>query len=288
MVTRAKSLLERLLIEITHHETHELNVQFLSLKVGLSRWQLQRTFKALTGFSLIDYLREYRICYGAKLLLNTELGVIDVAFSSGFTSQAAFSRAFKLRFSMTPIEYRRRAVKDDFTFNLFIPEHVEWSKAMTIRIEKKCAIMLEGRFGYFNGYDSKFANNLEVIPSLWKSLMQDALFQQKPELSGYGFIGESDNTDKGELSYLASIDQSEGPLTTFGVKKNVPEQLYAIVPHHGPLNDLANTLNAFYGQWLIESDYKMSGDFSIEYYDARFNPAAADSYFETWIPICEK
>ena len=270
MVTRAKSLLERLLIEITHHETHELNVQFLSLKVGLSRWQLQRTFKALTGFSLIDYLREYRICYGAKLLLNTELGVIDVAFSSGFTSQAAFSRAFKLRFSMTPIEYRRRAVKDDFTFNLFIPEHVEWSKAMTIRIEKKCAIMLE------------------VKPSLGKSLMQDTLFQQKPELSGYGFIGESDNTDKGELSYLASIDQSEGPLTTFGVRKNVPEQLYAIVPHHGPLNDLANTLNAFYGQWLIESDYKMSGDFSIEYYDARFNPAAADSYFETWIPICEK
>lgn len=237
---------------------------------------------------MIEYLREHRLCYGATLLLNTEQGVLDVALSAGFTSQAAFSRAFKSRFFITPIQYRQRALKDDFTFNLFIPEHVEWSKAMTIRIEKKCAMTLEGKLGYFNGYDSKFANNLAVIPSLWESLMQDSLFQLKPTLSGYGFIGESDNTDKGELSYLASIDHSEGQLTTLGVKKEVPEQVYAIVPHHGQLRGLANTLDAFYGQWLIESDYKMSGDFSIEFYDARFNPESADSYFETWIPIQDK
>jgi len=284
-VTKAKKLLECLLIEIAQHETHELNVQFLSHKVGLSRWQLQRTFKALTGFSLIEYLREHRICFGAKLLLNTKQGVLDVAFASGFTSQAAFSRAFKNRFCMTPIQYRQRAIKDDFTFNLFIPANVEWSKAMTIRIEKKSAMVLEGRLDYFNGYDSQFANNLDVIPSLWESLMQDSLFKQKPKLSGYGYIGESDDTQKGELIYLASIDHSEGQLTQVGVKKELAEQVYAIVPHHGRLTGLGNTLDAFYGQWLIESDYKMSGNFSIEFYDARFDPGSDDSYFETWIPI---
>ncbi len=282
---KAKKLLECLLIEITQHETHELNVQYLSHKVGLSRWQLQRTFKALTGLSLIEYLREHRICVGAKLLLNTKQGVLDVAFASGFSSQAAFSRAFKTRFCMTPIQYRQRAIKDDFTFNLFIPANVEWSKAMTIRIEKKSAMVLEGRFGYFNGYDSQFANNLDVIPSLWESLMQDSLFKNNPCLSGYGYIGESDNTEKGELSYLASIDYSEGQLMQAGVKKELAEQVYAIVPHHGRLSGLANTLDAFYGQWLIESDYKMLGDFSIEFYDARFDPDSDDSYFETWIPI---
>jgi len=284
-VKKAKKLLECLLIEITQHETHELNVQYLSHKVGLSRWQLQRTFKALTGLSLIEYLREHRICVGAKLLLNTKQGVLDVAFASGFSSQAAFSRAFKTRFCMTPIQYRQRAIKDDFTFNLFIPANVEWSKAMTIRIEKKSAMVLEGRFGYFNGYDSQFANNLDVIPSLWESLMQDSLFKNNPCLSGYGYIGESDNTEKGELSYLASIDYSEGQLMQAGVKKELAEQVYAIVPHHGRLSGLANTLDAFYGQWLIESDYKMLGDFSIEFYDARFDPDSDDSYFETWIPI---
>lgn len=284
---KAKALLNLLMTEIERHEVEVLSVSFLSRQVGLSRWQLQRTFSALTGLNLRDYLKEFRLCFAADCLINERNGVLDIALASGFSSQAAFSRAFKLRFTLTPIQYRQRAIKDDFSFNLFIPAEREWSKAMTIKIEKKSAMVLEGRQAYFNGYDSKQANNFEVIPPLWESLLQDEVFQQKPNLVGYGYICESDDRAQGELSYLASINQGDGVLQVAGDTINIAEQVYAIVPHHGLLDDLSNTLGAFYGQWLLESDYKMSDDFSIEIYDERFDPESEDSYFEIWVPVQE-
>lgn len=282
---KAKALLNLLMTEIERHEVEVLSVSFLSRQVGLSRWQLQRTFSALTGLNLRDYLKEFRLCFAADCLINESNGVLDIALASGFSSQAAFSRAFKLRFTLTPIQYRQRAIKDDFSFNLFIPNNLEWNKAMTIKIEKKSAMILEGHQAYFNGYDSQQANNFEVIPPLWETLLQDNLFKKKPCLVGYGYICESDDRAKGELQYLAAINQEDGVLDVSGKTQTLNEQLYAIVPHHGVLGDLGNTLSAFYGQWLLESDYKMSADFSIECYDQRFDPESADSYFETWIPV---
>ncbi|KZM39258.1 MAG: AraC family transcriptional regulator [Marinomonas sp.] len=284
-VSKAKAFLVSLVNEINQHDVDVLGVQFLSEKLGLSRWQLQRTFSALVGISLKEHLRERRICYGAKLLLETNQGVLDVALASGFSSQAAFSRAFKTHFTMTPVQYRQRAVVDKVSFDLFIPKHYKWSKAMTIKVEHKSAILLEGVQGYFNGFDSSKANNLERIPKLWQSLMQDDVFIKQANLIGYGLIYESDDKAKGDLAYLAAIDSSQAQMHKKGIKKEVNEQLYAIIPHHGKLSDLSNTLDAFCGQWLVESDYKMSSDFSIEVYDERFDPDSENSYFETWIPV---
>ena len=284
-MSKAKAFLVTLVNEINRHDIEKLSVQFLSGRLGLSRWQLQRTFNALVGMSLNEHLRELRIGYGANLLLESKQGVLEIALASGFGSQAAFTRAFKIRFAMTPIQYRQRAVRDDVSFNLFIPQNYEWSKAMTIKVERKQAMVLEGVQGYFNGYDSPLANNFERIPELWQTLMQDATFIKQANLPGYGLICESDDPEKGELSYLAAIDTSQAKLDCKGTIKELDEQLYAILPHHGKLSELANTLDAFYGQWLIESDYKMSDNYSIEVYDERFDPESVSSYFETWIPI---
>lgn len=157
---------------------------------------------------------------------------------------------------------------------------------MNIRCETKPAMTLVGLTDYFYGHGLSKANNFEVIPKLWQRLNQEAQ-QQKTDISvWYGLISESERTGDDQLRYLAGYSESDGSMRlTESTHASIDERLYAIVPHHGLLQNLGHTLDAFFGQWLPESDFRMDGNQTLEVYDSRFDPNAEQSYFETWVPI---
>jgi AraC family transcriptional regulator len=285
-MNKAEHLLQNIIEQMNNDELDELNVHGLSESVGLSRWQVQRTFLAYTGMSLSEHLRNFRLSKAAEKLVQSNEGVLDIAIATGFGSQAAFTRAFKSKFRLAPGQYRKRGLIDDISFQLLIPNNKTWSKAMNIKIETKPAMTLVGQMAYFNGHGMENANNFEVLPKLWKQF--NAEFNERPNnvRRCFGYIYESDDATKGQLRYLASYDKQEDTVElTNSITENVPEQQYAIVPHHGLLQNIGETLDAFYGQWLPESDYKMAGNTNIEVYDGRFNPTDENSYFETWVPV---
>ena len=61
-----------------------------------SRHSFSRLFKALVGNALGGYVRDRRPTQAVRLLLGTDLGIIDMAFRVGFSSHEAFTRSFKL------------------------------------------------------------------------------------------------------------------------------------------------------------------------------------------------
>ena len=73
--------------------------------VYLSKMQVHRKLKALTGQSTSEYLRNYRLNYGLKLLKKGGLTVAEISDLSGFSSPAYFSRSFKEVYNMSPSEY---------------------------------------------------------------------------------------------------------------------------------------------------------------------------------------
>lgn len=285
-MTKAEALLRRVINAIQALPTDELSVQTLVTEVGYSRWQLQRTFLALTDVSLSAHVRDVKLSRAAQLLVGESRSVLDIALSIGFNSQEAFTRAFKSKFDITPGEYRKRGVLDDISFQLFIPKNKHWSKAMNIRIETKPEMTLIGHQDFFNGHGMENANNFDVIPKLWQRFskaMQSITIQ--PEVT-YGYFALSDQPERGQLTYIASLCEQEGAYNLPGtVTVVIPSQRYAIVPHHGLLADIGETLDAFWGQWLPESGYKMNGDVNIEVYNSRFRADSEDSYFETWVPV---
>jgi AraC family transcriptional regulator len=285
-MSNAVALLKQTVELVQTTETESLNVHFISKRMGYSRWQLQRTFAAWVEMSLSDYLRDVKLSRAADLLLSSSNGVLDIALECGFGSQEAFTRAFKKRFDITPGQYRSRGIIDDISLALIIPENKTWSKAMNIKLETKPAMTFIGMVDYFNGHGMENANNFEVIPKLWDKLNTETHAQPNEVSVWYGLIYESDQPEKGGLRYLAGYEAAEGPVTlSEQTSQSVAEQLYAIVPHHGYLKNLGDTLDAFYGQWLPESGYKMANDVNIEVYDARFNPESENNYFETWVPV---
>ena len=84
----------------------EYNVEKLSETLGLSRGHLHRKIKELTGTAPVEFLRTYRLNKATQLLRQNAYTVSEVAYRTGFSSPAYFSKCFKADYGVTPTEYQ--------------------------------------------------------------------------------------------------------------------------------------------------------------------------------------
>ena len=85
----------------------ELSVETIGSELGLSRVQLYRKVKALTGSSPVDLLRKARLNKAQQLLQATDLSVSEIAYQVGFTSPSYFTKCYKDEYGKVPGESRK-------------------------------------------------------------------------------------------------------------------------------------------------------------------------------------
>jgi signal transduction histidine kinase/DNA-binding response OmpR family regulator/ligand-binding sensor domain-containing protein len=83
----------------------DFNVNLLGREMGLSRTNLYRKIKALTGVTPIDLLRVCRLNRAAELLLSRQYSMLEISEMTGFGTQSHFSSLFKRHFGVPPREY---------------------------------------------------------------------------------------------------------------------------------------------------------------------------------------
>ena len=83
-----------------------VSIEQLAGDLCLSRSQLNRRIKAITGVTTQQYVMRIRLEQAKKLLSDSTLQVSEVAYKCGFDDVASFSRAFKRTFSLSPSQYR--------------------------------------------------------------------------------------------------------------------------------------------------------------------------------------
>jgi AraC family transcriptional regulator len=81
------------------------------MECGVHPTQLARAFRAFVGCTPGDLLRARRLEKAAKLLLNANLSLAQVAFDCGFSDQAQFTKAFRRNYGKTPGDYRRLSAR---------------------------------------------------------------------------------------------------------------------------------------------------------------------------------
>ena len=81
---------------------NEFNVERIGDEIGLSRVQLYRKVKALTGYSPVEMLRKARLTRARHLLQTTERTVSEVAYAVGFSTPSYFSKCYKDEFGENP------------------------------------------------------------------------------------------------------------------------------------------------------------------------------------------
>ena len=85
-----------------HLSDNEFNVERIGDEIGLSRVQLYRKVKALTGYSPVEMLRKARLTRARHLLRTTEKTVSEVAYAVGFSTPSYFSKCYKDEFGESP------------------------------------------------------------------------------------------------------------------------------------------------------------------------------------------
>ena len=108
-----EKLLDRIMDTINNHMSNpELNIEFISDTVGISRVHLHRKIKELTGQTPRDFLKGIRMKKAARLLASKHLDITDVSIAVGFKSVSTFSTSFKSVYGVTPSEYMKKHQED--------------------------------------------------------------------------------------------------------------------------------------------------------------------------------
>lgn len=86
----------------------DLRVEDLGDKIGMSRVQLYRKAKALTGYSPNELLRIARLKKAASLLASTEKTIAEITYEVGFSSPSYFTKCYKDYFGESPTDFLKR------------------------------------------------------------------------------------------------------------------------------------------------------------------------------------
>lgn len=105
--------MERLMKAINENlEDSKFSVEDLAEAVGVSRVQLHRKLKVLTGNTTTEFIRNIRLKQAAKLIKERKVNISQVAYLVGFTNPTLFSIAFKKFYGCAPSEYADREIEE--------------------------------------------------------------------------------------------------------------------------------------------------------------------------------
>ena len=92
--------------------TGNLSMEWLASEMCISRGQLNRRVKAVTGITLQQYVMRVRMEY-ARLLMkqSPDVSIFDISCRCGFEDAASFSRAFRRTYDQSPTQYREELLK---------------------------------------------------------------------------------------------------------------------------------------------------------------------------------
>ena len=80
-----------------------------SKALGMSRMQLHRKLKALTGLSATEFIRSQRLKLAAQLLKKSDINVSQVGYAVGFNNHSYFTKCFKEHYGISPSDYAKKA-----------------------------------------------------------------------------------------------------------------------------------------------------------------------------------
>jgi signal transduction histidine kinase/ligand-binding sensor domain-containing protein/DNA-binding response OmpR family regulator len=108
-----KFMTEILDIISRHMAEEEFSVEEFGKEAGMSRVQLHRKLKAITGKSASRYIRSYRLSVAKEMIEQQKGNISEIAYSVGFSSPVYFSKCFKEEYGLSPSSLRPMPLAGD-------------------------------------------------------------------------------------------------------------------------------------------------------------------------------
>ena len=92
---------------ISKNYKEKIVLEELAETANMSKYHFCRTFHSVTGATAIEYITNVRLTKVHNLLLNTELGIEEIARETGFGAGTTLTRVFKKVYGMSPRDFRK-------------------------------------------------------------------------------------------------------------------------------------------------------------------------------------
>lgn len=98
---------------VEENVTNPVSIEDLAYLSGRSLSTFKREFRALYNSSPLKWIRNRRLDLASQLLLESTQSVTDICYACGFENTTHFSKVFKMRFDLSPTEYRRQNLRKE-------------------------------------------------------------------------------------------------------------------------------------------------------------------------------
>lgn len=264
----------------------DIKIQDIIHSAGFSQYHFMRLFKAISGHTISNYIKRRRLTEASKLLLTTDMRIIDIAVMFGYNSQEAFTRAFKEEYSVTPNTYRTNYIRYRNIEQIIINDNILKMRATAVApIEPK--IVFKDEF-LIAGLKYRGSNQNFEVPKLWNRL-DEKLEMIKDRIVGehsYGYESYDDFEKTGNFAYLAGVEvNSVSDLPTDFAYQKVNSSKYAVFPIPAVVENFPKSISEIYAVHLPASELKVTRSYDFEYYDYSFEVNNESSFVSFYVPI---
>lgn len=270
---------EKALWFIESHYNEELSLARIAEVAGVSPFHLARLFQAMTGYSVVRYLRARRMTEAARRLAGGARDILEVALSSGYGSHEAFTRAFGEQFGVSPTSVRERGSVDD----LALVEPWRTADGVAVALEEPRLVHDGARL--IAGLGCRYTpDTTQGIPAQWQQLFSNHSTALPMQNTAFGVCCNSD--DEGSFEYIAGVEVPafaglDPALSTL----RLPAREYVVATHRGHISAIRRTWQAFVGEWLPRSGLTVADAPDFEKYGADFDDVTGTGEVEIWLPL---
>ena len=247
----------------------DLTLEELSKVAGFSKYHFHRIFSSITGENLSDYLRRVRLS-STTMKFKTNLNITQIAQTSGYETNASFSKAFKNHFGVTPKEFSKNAKKRRGN-KMLEPKIVE--------IEPFEVLYVRKTGGYMRSADEAWKAMVEFVN-------ENQLFEKA--IARYGISHDNPKViEEHNLRYDAclELDKSVEPKGEVA-SKQIAGGKYALFMNKGSYELIGETFKNI-GDWIVESGVELQDEPSFQKY-LNLDPTGIkeeDLRTEIYVPI---
>ncbi len=273
----------RLFVFIDANLDADLSLNVLSEVACMSKFHLQRRFKATFGFSLAEYVNALRDKKsGVQLLFRGDSTVLELALEHGYQSSEAFSRAFKQRLGKSPSQFSK------------CPDWDAWhnliSKLSLMRNQTMPAMHYNVELVELNQLPIAVMEHKGAAKLLGATIQQFIQWRKQHRLAPnksrtFNLLYSDPRCTPDEhfrFGLAAECHDSRIQLADDMYMMEIPNATFARVKHVGSDEAMQGAVDFLYYQWLEQSDWQLQ-DFPLLLERVRFYPEATESEAETHI-----
>ena len=267
---------------IDEHLSEPITLDVLAEQCHFSPFYFHRLFTAIVGKPLAAYVRERRLAYACRQLVQTEKSILEVALDSGFQSAQAFSRAFKESQGMSARAYRSRgSCPDVVTAEELIVRFTNRLKGGVLvnpAIIKRGPLLIAGvsgdgnRTGEVWGRFAQLSDEKPLTNAASESGYEVRLYREDQCTVHVGQRVCDDNVD----AAYALLRLPAAKYASFDVY---------VARGYESENSAMDEWLATNREGYTERQFDAETRYCVEFYDERFQGDEANSIVEIWVPI---